>query len=105
MDYEGLRHFADTWGLLVLGLLFVVIILFLFRRGSTERYRRAARIPMDAPERPAPSDQAMNEMPSGGPAAADEGAGQAETDAQQDGDRNAGEPARKGASNGDVRNG
>ncbi|MEM9221429.1 MAG: cbb3-type cytochrome c oxidase subunit 3 [Pseudomonadota bacterium] len=52
MTYESFRTFADTWGLVLLAATFLVIIAFLFRRGSTAQYRRAARIPIDAPERP-----------------------------------------------------
>ncbi|WP_108661148.1 CcoQ/FixQ family Cbb3-type cytochrome c oxidase assembly chaperone [Acuticoccus kandeliae] len=52
MDYHGLRAFADTWGLGLLAILFVGVLLFVFRRGSSERYRRAARIALDSPEHP-----------------------------------------------------
>jgi len=54
MSYEGLRAFADTWGLVLLAGLFVAMVIWLFRRGSTKEYERAARIPMDAPETPEP---------------------------------------------------
>lgn len=62
MEYEAARDFADTWGLVLLVVLFVVFIAYIFRRGATEKYKRAARIPMDAPENPAESDKRMNEM-------------------------------------------
>ncbi|MBJ3777488.1 cbb3-type cytochrome c oxidase subunit 3 [Acuticoccus mangrovi] len=65
MSYEGFRHFADTWGLAVTIIVFAVLVLFLFRRGSTERYRQAARIPMDAPESPADSDKTINSIKAG----------------------------------------
>lgn len=46
MDYETLRAFADSWGLLFLFLVFLGIVVFVFRRGSTKRYRDAASIPL-----------------------------------------------------------
>jgi cytochrome c oxidase cbb3-type subunit 4 len=67
MEYEAARDFADTWGLVFLVVIFLVIIFYIFRRGATERYKRAARIPMDAPENPADSDKRMNEIKSGEP--------------------------------------
>ncbi len=60
MTYETLRHFADSWGLLLLVILFALMLVFVFRRGSSKAYREAARIPLDAPEhptRPAPKDK------------------------------------------------
>jgi cytochrome c oxidase cbb3-type subunit 4 len=62
MDYVTARAFADTWGLLLLVVLFVGVLVFVFRRGSGARYRRAARIPMDAPESPAPPDRRIDEI-------------------------------------------
>ncbi|MEM0907981.1 MAG: cbb3-type cytochrome c oxidase subunit 3 [Pseudomonadota bacterium] len=50
MSYETARVFADTWGLVFLAALFVILVLWLFRRGATKSYERAARIPMDANE-------------------------------------------------------
>jgi cytochrome c oxidase cbb3-type subunit 4 len=52
MDYETLRHFADSWGLLILAVLFVGIIVFIFRKGSTKRYREAAEIPLRDDDQP-----------------------------------------------------
>ncbi len=46
MDYETLRHFADSWALLVLFAIFLFVVVFIFRRGSSERYRDAASIPL-----------------------------------------------------------
>ena len=45
MDYELLRQFADSWGLLYLVLLFVGIVLFTFRRGSSKAAKETALIP------------------------------------------------------------
>lgn len=52
MSYETLRGFADSWGLILLAILFALMLLFIFRRGSTAKYRDAARIPMEVDERP-----------------------------------------------------
>ena len=45
--YEIMRHFADSWGLLVLTLVFLFVVAFVFRAGSRAQYERAARIPLD----------------------------------------------------------
>lgn len=50
MNYENLRYFADTWGLVVLAGIFVLMLIFIFRRGTTKKYEAAARIATDAPE-------------------------------------------------------
>ena len=47
MDYEQFRHFSDSWGLLYLFSIFVFVVIFIFRPGSKEIYRDAARIPLD----------------------------------------------------------
>ncbi|MGI9373460.1 MAG: cbb3-type cytochrome c oxidase subunit 3 [Hyphomicrobiales bacterium] len=46
MDYETLRQFADSWGLLFLVLLFVGIIIFVFRPGASKQYEKDAKIPL-----------------------------------------------------------
>lgn len=43
--YEALRHFADSWGLLFLTLIFLGVILWVMRPGARERYREQADIP------------------------------------------------------------
>ncbi|WAJ29500.1 cbb3-type cytochrome c oxidase subunit 3 [Antarcticirhabdus aurantiaca] len=43
--YETLRHFADSWGLLALALVFLAIVLWAFRPGSKRAYRDQADIP------------------------------------------------------------
>jgi cytochrome c oxidase cbb3-type subunit 4 len=45
--YEIMRHFADSWGLLALTLVFVIVVAFVFRKGSRAQYDHAARIPLD----------------------------------------------------------
>ena len=45
MTYEALRYFADSWGLLVLTLIFVSVLLWVNRPGSRDHYRDQAEIP------------------------------------------------------------
>jgi cytochrome c oxidase cbb3-type subunit 4 len=46
MDYNELRHFADSWGLLYLVAIFVAVLAFVFRPGSRRHYEEASRIPL-----------------------------------------------------------
>jgi cytochrome c oxidase cbb3-type subunit 4 len=43
-DYNSLRHFADSWGLLAMTLLFLGLIGFTFRPGAGRRHHDAARM-------------------------------------------------------------
>jgi cytochrome c oxidase cbb3-type subunit 4 len=43
MDYDALRHFADSWGLVFLLAIFGVAIAWLFRPGAS--YKAHAEIP------------------------------------------------------------
>ena len=45
MDYEYLRQFADSWGLVYLVLLFIGVLLFTFRAGSGAVAKDCADIP------------------------------------------------------------
>ena len=45
MDYDALRHFADSWGLLFLFVVFAGVFLWVFRRGAGDLYRDQAAIP------------------------------------------------------------
>ncbi len=51
VDYEQLRHFADSWGLLVLTLFFVGALLWAIRPGARQRYREQADIPFKYDEK------------------------------------------------------
>jgi len=44
--YTAMRHFADSWGLLVMALFFIGAGLFAFRPGSKQSADEAARIPL-----------------------------------------------------------
>ena len=46
MDYETFRHFADSWGLVYLLVIFVGVVVFTLRPGAKEHYEQAARIPL-----------------------------------------------------------
>ena len=45
MDYNDLRQFADSWGLLALFIYFIGVVIFAFRPGSRDHADNAARIP------------------------------------------------------------
>jgi cytochrome c oxidase cbb3-type subunit 4 len=47
MDYEALRHFADSWGLLFMAVFFMGVVVFALRPGSRSAAARAARIPFE----------------------------------------------------------
>tara|TARA_R110000772_G_scaffold77091_7_gene166092 strand:- start:1011 stop:1172 length:162 start_codon:yes stop_codon:yes gene_type:complete len=44
MSYEGLRHFADSWGLVLLGLIFLTFVGWAFRPGSGQKNKEAAHM-------------------------------------------------------------
>jgi cytochrome c oxidase cbb3-type subunit IV len=44
MNYNDLRHFADSWGLVVMGIVFLVLIAWPFRMGASARNHEAATI-------------------------------------------------------------
>lgn len=52
MDYDSFRHFADSWGLAALVVLFVTFLAWPFRPGAGERYRDAALLALKDDRRP-----------------------------------------------------
>ncbi|WP_219894144.1 cbb3-type cytochrome c oxidase subunit 3 [Aquisediminimonas profunda] len=44
MTYDSFRHFADSWGLVFMGLLFVTFIGWTFRKGASTHHSDAAAI-------------------------------------------------------------
>lgn len=44
MNYNDFRHFADSWGLVMMGILFLILILWPFRKGASTRNHDAAHI-------------------------------------------------------------
>jgi len=47
MDYNLMREFADSWGLVGMALFFVGAIVFALRPGSRKLAAEAARIPLE----------------------------------------------------------
>jgi len=45
MEYENLRQFADSWGLVYLVAVFVGVVLYTFRPGSKKSAQEIAHIP------------------------------------------------------------
>ena len=54
MDHETLRHFADSWGLLYMFVIFIGVIAYTFRPGSKKIADEIANIPLREDE---PDDQ------------------------------------------------
>ena len=44
MNYNDLRHFADSWGLVAMGMMFLVLVAWPFRKGASGRNHDAAHI-------------------------------------------------------------
>ncbi len=42
MSYDALRHAADSWGLVFMGVCFVVLVGWTFRRDTRAAHKRAA---------------------------------------------------------------
>lgn len=54
IDYNSFRQFADSWGLLYMFVIFVGVVLFMFRPGAKNHAETAAQIPLKddaAPEK------------------------------------------------------
>lgn len=49
-DYESLRHFADSWGLLAMTLLFLGLVGWAVRPGARARHEEAATMIFDNEE-------------------------------------------------------
>ena len=45
--YDALRQFADSWGLVYMLVIFLVVLAMVFRRGARDMAHDAARIPLD----------------------------------------------------------
>ncbi len=44
MDYDSLRHFADSWGLLGMVILFLGLVGWTFRKGAARHHDQAANM-------------------------------------------------------------
>ena len=51
MGYDELRHFADSWGLLLLTLVFVGAVVWALRPGARKSYGEQADIPFKHDEK------------------------------------------------------
>ncbi len=47
MSYDAMRHFADSYGLIFIGILFLALVGWTFRRGSRSTYDQQARMIFD----------------------------------------------------------
>lgn len=47
MSYDALRHFADSWGLVFMGLVFLTFIGWAFRPNSRRQHKDAANMIFD----------------------------------------------------------
>jgi len=47
IDYHSLRHFADSWGLVGMGIVFLILVGWTFLPGSGDRNRSAAHMIFD----------------------------------------------------------
>lgn len=45
-QYEQLRHFADSWWLLLMVIFFVGVVLWVFRPSAKKSYDEQAKIPL-----------------------------------------------------------
>ena len=45
MTYDTLRHFADSWGLLAMTIVFLGVLVWVIRPGSRKGYAEQAEIP------------------------------------------------------------
>lgn len=54
MQYDAMRHFADSWGLVYLFGIFISVAVFMLRPGAGQKARDAALIPLKNDEGNAP---------------------------------------------------
>jgi cytochrome c oxidase cbb3-type subunit 4 len=47
MSFEAVSHFAQTWGLALLVVLFAGVLVYALWPGNRRRFERAARAPLD----------------------------------------------------------
>jgi cytochrome c oxidase cbb3-type subunit IV len=51
-NYDAMRHFADSWGLLYMLTIFLAVAIMLFLPGAARRAQAAAQIPLGDDSRP-----------------------------------------------------
>jgi cytochrome c oxidase cbb3-type subunit 4 len=47
MSFEAATHFAQTWGLALLSILFLGVVVYALWPGNRKKFDRAARAPLD----------------------------------------------------------
>jgi cytochrome c oxidase cbb3-type subunit 4 len=47
MTYAEASHFAQTWGLGLLVVLFIAVLIYTFWPGNREKFKRAAQTPLE----------------------------------------------------------
>jgi len=47
VTYEQASHFAQTWGLALLVVLFAGVLIYVFWPGNREKFKRAAHTPLE----------------------------------------------------------
>ena len=57
MDYQSLRTFADSWGLLFMVIVFVAVVIYTFRPGSKKEADEIAQIPLKDDKSPDGDDK------------------------------------------------
>ncbi|MCP4317037.1 MAG: cbb3-type cytochrome c oxidase subunit 3 [Hyphomicrobiales bacterium] len=57
MDYQTLRTFADSWGLLFMVIVFVAVVVYTFRPGSKKEADKIAQIPLKEDKSPNEDDK------------------------------------------------
>lgn len=60
--YSLLREFADSWALLALAVVFVVVLVWVFRPGSRAVHADISRIPFRHEDRPASANDRAKEV-------------------------------------------
>ena len=50
MTYEAVAHFAQTWGLVLLVVLFAAVVAYALWPGNRKKFDRAARLPLEEDE-------------------------------------------------------
>ncbi|MBZ8132078.1 CcoQ/FixQ family Cbb3-type cytochrome c oxidase assembly chaperone [Afifella sp. IM 167] len=61
--YDTLRHFADSWGLLFMLLIFLAVVVWVLRPGARTSYSEQADIPFKHEDRPAPTAKRADKTP------------------------------------------
>ncbi len=56
MNYDALRHFADSWGLVGMGLLYLLLVGWHFRPGAGARSRAATMAIFDEDQKATEAD-------------------------------------------------